>query len=80
MCEFVFRYFTINRMRISFIVRYVYTYEEFAIVTEAFIQSDLQYIQVMHVPWEFNPQPFVLLTQCSTTEPQEHSQQVNINT
>ncbi len=26
----------------------------------------------MRVPWELNPQPFVLLTQCSTTEPQEH--------
>ncbi len=24
------------------------------------------------VPWESNPQPFALLTQCSTTEPQEH--------
>ncbi len=28
----------------------------------------------MCVPWELNPQPFALLTQCSTTEPQEHSQ------
>ncbi len=27
----------------------------------------------MCVPWELNPQPFVLLTQCSTTELQEHS-------
>ncbi len=26
----------------------------------------------MCVLWELNPQPFVLLTQCSTTEPQEH--------
>ncbi len=26
----------------------------------------------MHVFWELNPQPFALLTQCSTTEPQEH--------
>ncbi len=25
----------------------------------------------MCVPWELNPQPYVLLTQCSTTEPQE---------
>ncbi len=24
------------------------------------------------VPWELNPQPLALLTQCSTTEPQEH--------
>ncbi len=26
----------------------------------------------MCVPWELNPWPFALLTQCSTTEPQEH--------
>ncbi len=26
----------------------------------------------MCVLWELNPQPFALLTQCSTTEPQEH--------
>ncbi len=35
------------------------------------------HIQVIHFlsvcgPWELNPQPFALLTQCSTTEPQEH--------
>ncbi len=47
-------------------------------LADAFIQSDLQCIQVIHffvstcVPWELNPQPFALLTQCSTTEPQEH--------
>ncbi len=28
----------------------------------------------MCVPWELNPQPFALLTQCSTTEPQEQEQ------
>ncbi len=27
----------------------------------------------MCVPWELNPRPFALLTQCSTTEPQKHS-------
>ncbi len=27
----------------------------------------------MCVPWESNPQPFAVLTQCSTTEPQEHT-------
>ncbi len=27
----------------------------------------------MCVPWESNPQPSALLTQCSTTEPQEHN-------
>ncbi len=46
-------------------------------LADAFIQSDLQCIQAIHfcqyvcVPWELNPQPFALLTQCSTTEPQE---------
>ncbi len=46
-------------------------------LSDAFIQSDLQCIQVIHllsvcVPWELNPRPFAPLTQCSTTEPQEH--------
>ncbi len=47
-------------------------------LADAFIQSDLQCIQDIHffismcVPWELNPWPFALLTQCSTTEPQEH--------
>ncbi len=47
-------------------------------LADTFIQSDIQYIQVIHffvsvcVLWESNPQPFALLTQCSTTEPQEH--------
>ncbi len=26
----------------------------------------------MYIPWELNPQPFALLTQCSTTEPLKH--------
>ncbi len=44
-------------------------------LADAFIQSDLQlhsgytFFISMCVPWELNPQPFVLLTQCSTTEP-----------
>ncbi len=48
-------------------------------LADAFIQSDLQCIQTIHllsvcvcVPWKLNPQPFALLTQCSTTDPQEH--------
>ncbi len=46
-------------------------------LADAFIQSNLQCIQAIHffiskcVPWELNQQPFALLTQCSTTEPQE---------
>ncbi len=48
-------------------------------LADAFIQSDLQCIQAidffisMCVPWELNPQRFALLTQCSTTEPQEQA-------
>ncbi len=36
--------------------------------------DDIQAIRVLSVcvPWELNPQPFALLTQCSTTEPQEY--------
>ncbi len=40
-------------------------------LADDFIQSDLQWIQAiiffvsMCVPWELNPQPFALLTQCS---------------
>ncbi len=43
-------------------------------LSDAFIQSDLQLhsgytFSLVCVPWESNPQPFALLTQCSTTEP-----------
>ncbi len=47
-------------------------------LADAFIQSDLQlhsgytFLISICVPWESNLQPFALLTQCSTTEPQEH--------
>ncbi len=49
-------------------------------LADAFIQSDLVHSRLymffitMCVPWELNPQPFALLTQCSTTEPQEQVQ------
>ncbi len=54
---------------------HTFTFMHFA---DAFIQSDLQCIQAIHfvsmpVPWELRPQPFALLTQCYTTEPQEHT-------
>ncbi len=32
----------------------------------------------MCVSWELNPQPLVLLTQCSTTEPQEHNEVLRV--
>ncbi len=47
-------------------------------LADAFIQSDLQCIQAMHLYCLYvcslgiEPTTFALLTQCSTTEPQEH--------
>ncbi len=48
-------------------------------LADVFIQSDLQAIQAIHyflsmsVLWELNLEPSALLTQCFTTEPQEHN-------
>ncbi len=47
-------------------------------LADAFIQSDLQCIQAIHLYCQYmcslgiEPTTFVLLMQCSTTEPQEH--------
>ncbi len=51
-------------------------------LADAFIQSDLQYIQAIHYfismcSLGIEPTTFALLTQCSTTEPQEHLNQMN---
>ncbi len=57
----------------AFTFTFTFTFT-FMHLADAFIQSDLHCIQAIHflsvcVPWELNPQPFALLTQCSTTEP-----------
>ncbi len=63
-------YMFIKNVTISFYITCMH-------LADAFIQSDLQCIQAIHflismcVPWELNPQHFALLTQCSTTQPQE---------
>ncbi len=46
-------------------------------LADAFIQRDLvhsgcTFFFISMCSWELNPQPFALITQCSTTEPQEH--------
>ncbi len=43
-------------------------------LADAFIQSDLQCIQAIHYSQYVCSRPFALLTQCSTTEPQERIQ------
>ncbi len=58
------------------VVKHLYIYIYQMLLSKATYSS---YIQVIHffvsmgVPWELNPQPFALLTQWSTTEPQELS-------
>ncbi len=37
------------------------------------VHSGYTFFISMCVPWELNPRPFALLTQCSTTEPQENN-------
>ncbi len=54
----------------------------FTHLADAFIQSDLQCIQAIHLYCQcvcylgIEPTTFALLTQCSTTEPQEHYQHI----
>ncbi len=54
-------------------INFTFTFMHLA---DAFIQRDLFRLYIffvsMCVPRELNPQPFALLTQCSTTEPEEH--------
>ncbi len=65
----------------SIVVFYIMLYFTFFLMhlADAFIQSDLQYIQVIHFhlghyvcSLGIEPTTFALLTQCSTTEQQEH--------
>ncbi len=54
---------------------YMYIYLADAFIQRDFRDREIQAIFMAStcVPWESNPQPFALLTQCSTTEPQEHN-------
>ncbi len=53
---------------------YIYAFSRHFYPKRVTVHSGYNYIFFlsMCVPWELNPQPFALLTQCSTTEPQEH--------
>ncbi len=54
-------------------------------LADAFIQSDLQCIQVINFFCQYvcslaiEPTTFALLTQCSTTETQEHTYWLNVS-
>ncbi len=48
---------------------YIYSFSRCFYPKRLTVHSTYTFFVHMCVPWELNPQPFVLLTQCSTTEP-----------
>ncbi len=59
---------------------YIYAFSRCFYPMRLTVHSDYNFFVSMCVPWELNPQPFVLLTQCFTTEPQEHWCIINVFT
>ncbi len=53
-------------------VTYIYAFSRHFYPKQLTVHSGYTFFISMCDPWELNPQPFALLTQCSTTEPQEH--------
>ncbi len=51
---------------------YIYAFSRRFYPKRLTVHSGYTCFITMCVPWELNPQPFALLTQCSTTEPQDH--------
>ncbi len=56
----------------TFIYIYIYAFSRRFYPKRLTEYSGYTFIISTCVSWESNPQPFALLTQCSTTEPQEH--------
>ncbi len=54
-------------------ISYIYAFSRRFYPKRLTVHLGYTYFISMCVPWESNPQPFALLTQCSTTEPQEHT-------
>ncbi len=55
-----------------YIYIYIYAFSRRFYPKRLTVHSGYTCFITMCVPWESNPQPSALLTQCSTTEPQEH--------
>ncbi len=53
-------------------LHYIYAFSRHFYPKRLTVHSGYTCFISMCVPWELNPQPFALLTQCSTIEPQEH--------
>ncbi len=66
-------YFWVNYSLCAFLLYiYIYAFSRRFYPKRLTVHSGYTCFITMCVPWESNPQPFALLTQCSTTEPQEH--------
>ncbi len=57
---------------------YIYAFSRRFYPKRLTVHSGYTFFISMCVPWELNPRPFALLTQCSTTEPQEHEHRNSI--
>ncbi len=60
-------------VKVDNIYIYIYAFSRRFYPKRLTVHSGYTCFITMCVPWESNPQPFALLTQCSTTEPQEHN-------
>ncbi len=65
-------YISIHLSMLFYIYIYIYAFSRRFYPNWLTVYSGYFFFISMCVPWELNPQPFALLTQCSTTEPQEH--------
>ncbi len=57
---------------------YIYAFSRCFYPKRLTVHSGYTCFITMCVPWELNPQPFALLTQCSTTEPQDQHTDIYI--
>ncbi len=70
--KFTFTFIFLSKATYVYIIpEYIYIYIYIPDIVRLYIFYLFLFIS-MFVSWELNPQPFALLTQCSTNEPQEH--------
>ncbi len=65
-------YCNVNPAWLTFIL-YIYAFSRHFYPKQLTVHSGYAIFVSMCVPWQLNPQPFALLLQCSTTEPQEYT-------
>ncbi len=67
-------HYTIHALHTTLYI-YIYAFSRHFYPKRLTVHSGYTFVS-MCVPWELNPWPFALLTQCSTAEPQEQEQYV----